>query len=313
MPKAVPDRTEIRRLAAAISACCPGDGRFEQRVRGVFAIRVSRRYPEPVHAMQRPALCLIAQGSKTVMLGRETIRYEASRMTVYSVDVPLSGQVTVASASEPYLCFMLDIDPEKVAELALRAFPHGSTVPRQSQAVYISQADTHIINAAARLLELTAEPDKASLIGPLIVDEILIRLLQSPVGACVAQIGLSHSKLYNVAKAVTWLRSHFTDPMKISQLATLANMSVSSFYQHFKSATSMSPLQYQKTLRLQEARRLMVSTRMDIGIASDRVGYASVSQFSREYARLFGAAPTRDVARLTQEFTLNHAEIDPNA
>lgn len=313
MLKAVPDRTEIGRLAAAISACCPSDGRFEQRVPGVFAIRVSHNYPEPVHAMQRPALCLIAQGAKSVMLGREVIRYEASRMTMYSVDVPVSGRVTLASASKPYLCFMLHVDSEKVAELALKVFPQGLNQPQQSRAVYVSHADSHIINAAARLLELTADPDGTSLIAPLIVDEILIRLLRSPIGARVAQIGLSGSKLYNVAKAVTWLRSHFVDTMKIAQLAKLANMSVSSFHQHFKSATSMSPLQYQKTLRLQEARRLMVSTKMDIGIASDRVGYASVSQFSREYARLFGAAPTRDVARLTHQFTEDQLDIDSGA
>jgi AraC-like DNA-binding protein len=313
MLKAVSDRTDIRRLAEAISACCSGDGRFEQCVPGVFAIRVSRAYPEPVHAMQQPALCLVAQGAKSVMLGQEVVEYKASRMTIYSVDVPVSGQVTLASASEPYLCFMLYLDSQKVAELALKVFPQGLTQPRENGAVYASQADDHIINAAARLLELSSQPNDATLIAPLIIDEILIRLLKSPIGTRVAQIGLTQSKLYNVAKAIAWLRSHFVDTMKIEQLAALTHMSVSSFHQHFKSVTSMSPLQYQKALRLQEARRLMLSTKMDIGSVSDRVGYASVSQFSREYARFFGTAPTKDVARLTQEGVADRSELEPRS
>jgi transcriptional regulator GlxA family with amidase domain len=134
-----------------------------------------------------------------------------------------------------------------------------------------------------------------------VVNEILIRLLRGPIGVRVAQMGFAESSVYRVTKAISWLRANFSQPMKVEDLAGLVHMSVSSFHEHFKSVTSMSPLQYQKVLRLQEARRLMLSTMMDAGIASQRVGYLSASQFSREYSRFFGSAPTKDIARLRQE------------
>jgi transcriptional regulator GlxA family with amidase domain len=134
-----------------------------------------------------------------------------------------------------------------------------------------------------------------------VVDEILIRLLRSPIGVRVAQMGFAESSVERVAKAISWLRGNFSQPMKVEELAELVHMSVSSFHEHFKSVTSMSPLHYQKVLRLQEARRLMLSTMMDACTASQRVGYLSASQFSREYSRFFGSAPTRDIARLRQD------------
>ena len=145
------------------------------------------------------------------------------------------------------------------------------------------------------------QPEDAELLAPLVIDEILIRLLRSPIGVRVAQIGLADSGVQGVAKAVSWLRANFSEPMKVEDLAELAHMSVSSFHQHFKSVTSMSPLQYQKVLRLQEARRLMLSTMMDAGAACWHVGYQSASQFSREYSRIFGNAPTKDIARLREQ------------
>jgi transcriptional regulator GlxA family with amidase domain len=151
------------------------------------------------------------------------------------------------------------------------------------------------------LLECLGQPGDIELIAPLVLDEILIRLLRSPIGIRVAQMGFAESSVHRVAKAISWLRENFSQPMKVEDLAELANMSVSSFHEHFKSVTSMSPLHYQKVLRLQEARRLMLSTMVDASAASQRVGYLSASQFSREYSRFFGTAPTRDIARLRQD------------
>jgi transcriptional regulator GlxA family with amidase domain len=148
---------------------------------------------------------------------------------------------------------------------------------------------------------LAAEAADAELLAPLVVDEILIRLLRSPVGGRVAQIGLADSSMHRITKAISWLRANFTQPMKVEELAGLAHMSVSSFHQHFKSVTSMSPLHYQKVLRLQEARRLMLSTMMDAARASRQVGYLSASQFSRDYGRFFGSAPLRDISRLREQ------------
>jgi AraC-like DNA-binding protein len=260
-----------------------------------------------MHGVAQPALCIVAQGAKRVMLGEEVYEYDASRMLVYSVDLPVAGRITRASYSEPFLGFKLDLDPHKVAELVLKVYPHGLPRVHESRGLYVGQINVSIIKAATRLLELMAEPGDAELLAPLVIDEILIRLLRSPIGTRVAQLGLAESSVNGIAKAVSWLRENFSQPMKVEDLAELAHMSVSSFHQHFKSVTSISPLQYQKVLRLQEARRLMLSKMMDASTASSHVGYLSSSQFSREYSRLFGTAPTRDIARLreysTQELT----------
>jgi len=173
-------------------------------------------------------------------------------------------------------------------------------VPERS-AVYIAPMDASIVSASVRLLECLAQPGDTELLAPLIYDEILIRLLRSAIGARVAQMGLAESNVQRISKAISWLRANFSQPIKVEDLAELVHMSVSSFHEHFKSVTSMSPLHYQKVLRLQEARRLMLSAMVDAGTASQRVGYLSASQFSREYSRFFGNAPTRDIARLRQD------------
>ena len=292
---------KLVKLADLISTYAPHDGHFELSIPGVHAVRESRTNTELVHAVAKPSLCIIAQGAKSVMLGQDVYEYDASRMLIFSVDLPVTGLVTRASLSEPYLSFRLDIDPHKVAELVLKVFPHGLPRVRERRAVCITQADVSIISAVTRLIELMAQPEDAELLAPLVIDEILIRLLRSPIGVRVAQIGLADSGVQGVAKAVSWLRANFSEPMKVEELAELAHMSVSSFHQHFKSVTSMSPLQYQKVLRLQEARRLMLSTMMDAGSACWNVGYQSASQFSREYSRIFGRAPTKDIARLREQ------------
>ena len=175
--------------------------------------------------------------------------------------------MTRASYAEPYLLLMIDLDAEKLAELALKVFPHGLPQPHDTRSLYVGDADVYIIDAAARLLELMAQPVDAELIAPLVRDEILIRLLRSPMGSRVAQIGQSGSSVQRVAKAVSWLRANFDQPANIEVLAKLVNMSVTSFHRQFKAVTGMSPLQYQKTLRLQEARRLMLTAMMDAGSA----------------------------------------------
>jgi AraC-like DNA-binding protein len=300
---------DVVRLASLIRTYTPHDGRFELRIPGVHAIRVSRPNPELVHALQQPALCIVAQGAKSVLLGQEVYEYDASRMLVYSVDLPVAAQVTRATPSEPYLSFKLDLDPSKIAELVSKVYSHGLPRVQEGRGVYVGQVDIRIVNAATRLLELMAQPGEAELLAPLVVEEILIRLLRSPIGVRVAQIGLTESSAHGVAKAVTWLRANFSQPMKVEVLAELAHMSVSSFHQHFKAVTSMSPLQFQKALRLQEARRLMLSTLVDAGTASWRVGYQSASQFSREYGRFFGRAPTKDIARLREHSPLDLPQL----
>ncbi len=222
-------------------------------------------------------------------------------MIAYAVDLPVAGQIVRASHREPFLALKLELDPYKIAELTLKVFPHGVPSPQDSRGVFVGQATTAIVDAAGRLVELIAQPVDAELLAPLVVDEILIRLLRSSIGPRVAQIGQKESGVQRVAKALTWVRENFAQPVAVETLADLAHMSQSSFHQHFKAVTSMSPLQYQKVLRLHEARRLMLARMLDAGSAGRQVGYLSASQFSREYTRLFGSAPTRDVARLRQD------------
>jgi AraC-like DNA-binding protein len=296
-----PRETDTTKLARLISAYAPHDGVFELRIPGVHASRLSRFNRECVHTLRLPCLSIIAQGAKTIMVGQEVYEYDPSRMLVYSVALPVAAQVTQASYSEPYLALRLDLEPQKIAELVLKVYLHGVPPVQERSAVYITPVDLSIVNAAIRLMECLAQPGDAELLAPLVVDELLIRLLRSSIGVRVAQMGFAESSVHRVAKAISWLRANFSQPMKVEELAELVHMSVSSFHEHFKSVTSMSPLHYQKVLRLQEARRLMLSTMMDAGTASQRVGYLSASQFSREYSRFFGSAPTRDIARLRQD------------
>lgn len=295
-----PRAESLGHLARLLAAHAPYDGAFSLRVPGLHVVRRSSPYPEMVRATVTPALCIVAQGAKIIMLGREVYAYDASRMIAYTIDLPVAGQIVRASQREPFLALKLDLDPYRIAELALKVYPHGVPNPQDTRGVAVGQATTAIIDAATRLIELMAQPADAELLAPLVVDEILIRLLRSAIGPRVAQIGQKESGVQRVAKAITWVRANFAKPMAVEALADLAHMSPSSFHQHFKAVTSMSPLQYQKVLRLHEARRLMLGRMMDAGSAGREVGYQSASQFSREYTRLFGNAPTRDVARLRE-------------
>jgi len=293
-----PDTTKLARLLAAYA---PHDGSFEQRVPGLMVSRLSRVNKECVHALRISSLCIVAQGAKTVIVGDEVYEYDSSQMIVFSVSLPVVAQVTQASPACPYLSLRLELDPRKIAELVLKVYPRGLPAVQERSAVYLTPAEDCIIDAATRLMECLAHPGDVELLAPLIVDEILIRLLRSPIGVRVAQMGFAESSVQRVEKAIAWLRQNYAQPMRVEELAELVHMSMSSFHEHFKDVTSMSPLQYQKVLRLQEARRLMLASMMDAGAASQRVGYLSASQFSREYSRFFGSAPTRDIARLRQD------------
>ena len=186
----------------------------------------------------------------------------------------------------------------------MKVYPHGLPPVQARSAVYLTPTPPTFIDAATRLMECLAHPWDVELLAPLIIDEILIHLLRSPIGVRVAQMGFAESSVYRLEKAISWLRENYSQPMKVEELAEMVHMSISSFHEHFKAVTSMSPLQYQRVLRLQKARRLMLSTMMDAGAASQQVGYLSASQFSREYSRFFGSAPTRDIARLRQDTRL---------
>jgi AraC-like DNA-binding protein len=296
-----PSGLSLRRLAALLASCTPHDGAFQLRVPGTWAIRLSRLTTEPSYATLGPALCVCAQGSKAIMLGRDVLEYDPAHLMVFAVDLPVSSQVTRASRKDPYLGFVMDLDPTRVAELAARVYPRGTPRTPDVGGLYAGRSTDAIVDAVSRLLELMAHPDDADLLGPLVIDEILIRLLRTPIGRRVAQIGDPKSGVQRIADAVSWIRAHFAQPITVDEMAGSVHMSASSFHERFKAITSMSPLQYQKVLRLHEARRLMLFQNMDATEACRRVGYVSPSQFSREYSRFFGNAPGKDIARLRTE------------
>lgn len=298
---AAPGAVPLRRLAHLLAAFTPHDGGFPLRLPGTHAIRFSGMSSEPMYATVGPCVCIVAQGAKAVMLGREVYEYDAARMLVFAVDLPVSGQVSRASRKDPYLCFRLNLDSARIAELSTRVFPRGIPRPADNRGLYVGQATDAIVEAAARLLDLLGRAEDADLLAPLVVDEILIRLLRSPIGPRVAQLGEPKSGVHQVAAAVTWIRAHFSQPVTVEEMAASVNMSTSSFHQRFKAVTSMSPLQYQKVLRLHEARRLMLFQNMEASEACRRVGYLSPSQFTREYGRFFGTPPTRDIVRLRDQ------------
>lgn len=299
--QAGPEPAALARLGPQILAHAPYDGVFDLRVPGVHVSRFSQPMREWRHAVLKPALCLVAQGAKKVLLGTEVYPYDAARMLVYSVDVPVSAQITQASLAAPFLGVRLDLDPARIADLSARVYPEGLPRRTETRAVCVGEADGPVLDTVVRLLGLASHPEDAELLAPLVMDELLIRLLRSPLGLRVAMIGQEDSAIHRLLKAIAWIREHYDHPLDVARMAALVAMSPSSFHAHFKAVTALSPLQYQKALRLQEARRLMLQTRLDAASAARRVGYQSPSQFSREYGRLFGAPPTRDVAVLREQ------------
>ncbi|MDR9748591.1 AraC family transcriptional regulator [Paenibacillus taichungensis] len=290
---------ETLHLAKLISDQAPYDGTFSQRIPGLSVSRYSRANKNDVKSFDLPSMLIVAQGAKTVTVGQEIYRFNQSQILMLPIALPIALKVTQASHFEPYLSMKLVLDPQKIAELALRVYPHGVPAITKWSANYVLSADLGMINAASRLVECLTKTGDAELLGPLVMDEILIRVLRSPIGSRIAELGFAGSKAHLVTRAVTWLRNNFSHQMKVAELAEMVHMSESTFRVHFKSITSLSPLQYQKALRLHEARRLMVSESMDATTACNLVGYASPSQFNRDYSRFFGSPPKRDVVGIT--------------
>ncbi len=298
---ATPSPLALRRLANLLASYTPHDGAFQLRLPGTWAVRLSRLTPGATYATFGPAVCIAAQGAKVVMLGRDVVEYDPAHLLVFALDLPVATHVTRASRREPYLGFVMDLDPARLAALSARVYPRGIPKASESCGLFAGRTTDGIVDATSRLLELLANPEDANLLGPLVVDEMLIRLLRTPIGRRVAQIGNPKSGVQRMADAVSWIRAHFAQPVTVEEMAASVRMRTSSFHEQFKAITSMSPLQFQKVLRLHEARRLMLFQGLDASDACRRVGYVSPSQFSREYSRFFGRAPVRDIARLREE------------
>lgn len=249
-------------------------------------------------ALAQPALCILAQGSKTLFLGDEHYAYDPLHYMVVSVTLPISGALLEASPENPSLGFRMDIDPAQISQLIAESSPMMVPNLPSGRGLYVERTDPQLLDALLRLLRLLDSPRDIPVLAPLIRREILYRLLRGPQGHRLYEIALANSQTHRVCQAITWLNRHYQQPLRIEDLAREVNLSTSTLHHRFKAVTSMSPLQYQKQLRLQEARRLMLNDGLEAAVAGYRVGYESPSQFSREYSRLYGAPPIRDVARL---------------
>lgn len=257
--------------------------------------------PEPTAAMPgiyAPGVCLVVQGAKHVMVGEHSLRYDAASYFLATVEVPATGRIVEASATRPYIGLSLTLDPALIAGLVLDLPPTGAAASGPGFAV--SPLAPDMVDAWTRLLRLLDTPRDQAVLAPLYQREIFYRLLQGPMGPQLRQVGRSGSRLSRIRQAIDRIRRDYDRPLRIDEIAAEAGMSASSFHRHFKAATAMSPLQYQKSLRLQQARVLMMAGPRDAAAAAFAVGYESASQFSREYARAFGAPPARDIARLRQ-------------
>ncbi|SEU02358.1 AraC family transcriptional regulator [Paenibacillus sp. NFR01] len=292
---------ETARLARLIAAHAPFDGTFDLSIPGVQASRFSAADVEYLKVFEWPALLIAAQGAKTVTVGHEVYAFGRSGMLMLPVALPIAMKATEASYTEPFLGVKLRLDPQQIAGLVLKLYPQGLPAAAKRGTGYLLEADLGLIKALSRLMECLASPSDVQWLAPLTMEEILIRVLRSPMGGRVAEIGLADSGVNRVSQAIGWLKDNYAQPVKIAELADLAHMSESAFREHFKSITSMSPLQYQKALRLHEARRLMISGALDANAAAQQVGYISNSQFNREYSKFFGSPPKRDIAGLRQQ------------
>jgi AraC-like DNA-binding protein len=290
-------QTLLASLARAIGTHTDGPGDFATAISGLTLFRREAPAP-PSICMVEPSVVLVAQGAKQLWLGGQAYRYDTSRFLITSLELPADSEVVVASATAPCVGLTLKLDLRIVADL----ISQGNHLPRRDRAssasIGIGDATAAILRPFDRLLALLDEPEAISTLAPLIQREIYYRVVTSDQAAKLHQIASVGGQGYRIAKAIDWLKLNYALPFRVEDLATRVQMSTPTFNQHFRQLTAMSPLQYQKWLRLTEARRLMLNEHLDVSRAAFKVGYESPSQFSREYNRLFGIPPKRDIAAL---------------
>lgn len=255
---------------------------------------------EPISGMYEPSICLAVQGAKRVLLGEDTYVYDAQHYLITSVHLPTIVQIIEASPEKPYLGLRLKLDLREISQLMVGSNLPQPRVQQSNRGMAIGKITLPLINAFQRLIDLLSEEQDIPVLALVIQREIIYRLLVGDQGMRLRQIASAGSQSHQVARAIDWLKCNYTQPLRIDDLAAQASMSNSTFHHHFRSMTALSPLQFQKQLRLQEARRLMLSEQLDAATAAFQVGYESPSQFSREYNRLFGAPPLRDINKLRQ-------------
>lgn len=282
-------------LADRIARLTPADGSHATAVQRLHLIRASGPMPcMPV--VYEPRLVIVAQGSKEAVLAGETFRYDPLHYLVVSMPLPVTAQIIEASPEKPYLCLRLDIDLDEIAALLLDV---GQLAPASGidRGLYAARMNSPLLDAVLRLMRLLDTPGELPVLAPMALREIYYRVLTGELGQRLRELATAGSRSHRIARAVALLRARYLEPLSIEELAQSLYMSASSLHHQFKAATSMSPLQFQKRLRLHEARRLMLVEGLDASAAAHRVGYESPSQFSREYKRMFGAPPRAEIGQ----------------
>jgi AraC-like DNA-binding protein len=290
-------RTPTPLLSAILSymeAHGGGQGRFATPMAGVSIMR-SFQDILPIHNLYRPSLCVVLKGAKEILFGDTSLRYAEMECLVVSVEIPASGRMVGATHENPYIGMTIEFDVAVLREVIQSMASPPKPTGGSASCVFIGKVDDALADCVTRLARMAAMPDAVPVLYPAAMRELYYWLLMGPYGGEIAKLALPETQAERVAKAIIYLREHFAETLRVEQLAEVARMSASSFHQHFKAMTSMTPVQYQKQLRLLEARRLMVSDNANVSDAAYQVGYESASQFSREYSRSFGVAPKRDV------------------
>ncbi len=285
------------RLAEQILRRLPRAGDHDTAVPGLSFYRRDAFCP-PASTLYEPSLSLVVQGRKQVLLGAQTYEYGAAHFMLTSVDLPTIAQVLDGSEDYPFLSVLLKLDIATIKAVGGEMDLHGVQAGAVESGMAVGLATAELLDAVGRLAALSDTPQDIPIMGKLVLREIIYRLLLGPAGAHLRLIAMQGSRCGRVASVIAWLREHYAEPVRIEALAEMAAMGVSTLHHHFSGVTQMSPLQYQKHIRLHEARRLLLTESLDASTAAYRVGYESVTQFSREYRRLFGAPPIRDIANL---------------
>lgn len=257
---------------------------------------------EPVYRVYKPSFCFVVQGLKEILLVQENFKYGPSDYLIASMNLPVIGQIIKASPGSPYLSLKLEFTHNQILEVLNDSKIQVKLKENAKRALFVGRMEPSIQDAVLRLARLLDTPEEIPFLVPLYTKEILYRLLQGPYGAELAQIAVEGSSTYRIREAIDYIVQHWDQSFRIEDLAETASMSISSFHRHFKEVTSMSPIQFQKQLRLQEARRILLAESADAADVAYRIGYESSSQFSREYSRMFGAPPRADIKRLREKY-----------
>jgi AraC-like DNA-binding protein len=280
-------------LAALVTRLTPQEGVHPSAIPGFTLIRANSP-SVPMPSVYEPSLCIVVQGRKRAVLADEVYMYDALNYLTVSVTLPAIGQVLEASENRPYLCLRLELDARLIGELLLQIGRSG-VPPSTDRGLFVARTSPQLLDAVVRLTRLLEQPRDASILAPLVMREIHYRVLTGELGYRLRELCVVDSQVHRIARAIDLLRKRFTESLRIEDLAAAAHMSESSLHHRFKAVTAMSPMQFQKQLRLHEARRLMLTEGLEAAAAAHRVGYESPSQFSREYRRLFGAPPRREI------------------